>query len=112
MNRVDPIDHPEPFRRAHARRAPYHINDAFQRTMMVGASPGIRLNNHGSGTELLRADAREIDGRRTLHTRCLRRVAVEPVAFNDAYARGGPILFELHLSAPTRYKWSLTIQAE
>ena len=54
--------------------------------MVVRARLRVRVDGHGPGPELLRADAREVDGGRAVHAGGLRGVGVEGARWNDGHA--------------------------
>jgi hypothetical protein len=68
---------------AHAGFALHHINHAFEMTMMMSAGLGVRLNRDGSGPQFLRANAGEVDRRRTIHPLGRGNIGVEIVRGND-----------------------------
>src|SRR5262249_61468801 len=71
---------------AHARFAAHHVDHALEGAVVMRAGLGVGLNTHGAGPELLRTDARVVDGGLAIHARRLRRIAVERVAGDDAHA--------------------------
>src|SRR5262249_22048917 len=82
---------------AHARFAAHHVDHALEGAVVMRAGLGVGLNTDGAGPELLRTDARVVDGRLAIHARRLRRIAVERVAGDDAHAVVLPFRFVLVL---------------
>src|SRR5712692_10656465 len=76
---------------AHPRPAFDHVNDAFERAVMVRAGLGVGVDVDRAGPDLLRPDPGEIDRRGAVHAGGLRRVGVELVARDDLDAVGLPI---------------------
>src|SRR5882757_6862777 len=76
----------EPFSPAHARAPTQHIDDAFERAMVMRAGLGIGLDCNRTRPDFLRAGAGEIDGDLAVHARRLRRIAVERMARDHAHA--------------------------
>src|SRR5260221_14074895 len=83
-------DELQPFAPTHPRHAAHHVDDALQRAVMVCARLGVRVNDHRLVPNLLRTAGR-IHGRGAQHARRLRRVAVQPGAFNDFDAVDAPV---------------------
>ncbi len=76
----------EPLAPAHAGLAADHVDHALERAVVVGAGLGVGLDAHGAGPQLLRADARVVDRGLAVHAGCLRGIAIERLARNDAHA--------------------------
>src|ERR1051325_1993727 len=68
---------------AHPRPALQHVNDAFERAVVVRPGLGVGMDVHGAGPDLLCAHSGEIDRRSAVHPGGLRRVGVELVARAD-----------------------------
>ena len=81
----------QPFTPAHARGALHHVDHALQCTVMMCAGFGVGSNDDRPRPELLRPDARKVDGRSPLHAGRLRRIAIQAVAFDHAHARIAPV---------------------
>ena len=83
-------DELEPVAPAHPRHAAHHVDDALQRAVVVCAGFGVRMYDHGPGPNLLRTAGR-IHGGGAQHARCLRRIAVQPVTFDDLDTVDAPV---------------------
>src|SRR3984885_8023913 len=80
----------EPVTPAHAGASADHIDDAFDRPMVVRPGLGFGVDNDGSSPQLLRSRAGVGDGRRAIHAGRLSRVDVEFVRMDDADAVEAP----------------------
>src|SRR6266542_205488 len=76
---------------AHPRPAFDHVDDAFERAVMVRAGFGVGVDVDRAGPDLLRPDPGEIDRRGAVHAGGLRCVGVELVAGGDLDALGLPL---------------------
>jgi hypothetical protein len=71
---------------AHACSAAHHVDHALHRAVVMRSGFCFGMDHDGPRPELFGARARMRDRRRTVHSGRLRRVDVELVAVDDAYA--------------------------
>src|SRR5437879_473663 len=76
---------------AHPRPPLDHVNDAFERAVVVRAGLGVGVDMDRAGPDLLRPDPGEIDRRGAVHAGGLRRVGVELIAGDHLDAVGLPV---------------------
>src|SRR4030095_1379649 len=71
--------------------APEHVNDAFERAVVMRAGLRVGVDMDRAGPDLLRPDAREVERRGAVHAGGLRRVGVELIAGDHLDAVGLPV---------------------
>src|SRR5512147_2059164 len=100
----------------------HHVDDAFDRTVMM--RPGLRfcVDDDGPGPQLLGARSCMRDRSGAVHSRRLRRVEIELIGMNDSYAMEAPTGFGGHFlldsvgldenSTPSESPCSVNFQAD
>lgn len=81
---------------AHSRFAGKDVDDAFERTVMVRAGFGVRVDVHCARPEFAGAGGGEVDGRRPVHSGRLGRIGVQVSPRDDFHSLAFPVDFPAH----------------